>query len=102
MRDNDTQFTGDGHAKKDTPRELIIAKLLQIDMLIDQGQSVGQATRAAGIREQSYYRWCKGYGELRQDQAKHLKELNKRKPVTDCEGLALVQTRSVQWLSALM
>ena len=41
--------------KSFTP-EQIIAKLRQVEVLIGQGQSVAEASRAAGISEQSYYR----------------------------------------------
>jgi transposase-like protein len=42
--------------KSFTP-EQIIAKLRQIEVLISQGHSVAGGCRAAGILEQSYYRW---------------------------------------------
>jgi len=57
--------------------EQIIAKLRQIEVLTGQGQSVAEAARAAGISEQSYYRWRKEYGGLRLEQAKRLKDLEK-------------------------
>ena len=60
--------------KSFTP-EQIIAKLRQIEVLISQGQSVAVGCRAAGISEQSYYRWRKEYGSLSVDQAKRLKLL---------------------------
>ena len=57
--------------------EQIIAKLRQIEVLIAQGKVVGIACKDAGISEQTYYRWRKGYGGLRLDQARRLKELEK-------------------------
>lgn len=36
-----------------------------------------QASREAGISEQSYYRWRKEYGGLKLPQAKRLKDLEK-------------------------
>ena len=57
--------------------EQVIATLRQIEVLIGQGQPVAQSVRAAGISEQSYYRWRKEYGGLRLGQAKRLKDLEK-------------------------
>lgn len=57
--------------------EHVIAKLRQIEVLISQGQTVPQASREAGVSEQSYYRWRKEYGGLKQSQAKRLKDLEK-------------------------
>ena len=62
--------------KKSSP-EQIIAKLRQIEVLTAQCQSVAQASREAGISEQSYYRWRKEYGGLKLSQAKRLKDLEK-------------------------
>ena len=57
--------------------EQVIAKLRQIEVLISQGLTVPQASREAGVSEQSYYRWRKEYGGLKQSQAKRLKDLEK-------------------------
>ena len=62
--------------KSFTP-EQIIAKLRQIEVLISQGQSVAGGCRAAGISEQSYYRWRKEYGGMGVTQAKQLKALKR-------------------------
>ena len=42
-----------------------------------KGRTVAQACKKIGVTEQTYYRWRKGYGGLRIDQAKRLKELEK-------------------------
>ncbi len=63
--------------KKSFSAEQIIAKLRQIEVLVAQGNSVAVACKEAGISEQTYYRWRKGYGGLKLDQAKRLKELEK-------------------------
>ena len=34
-------------------------------------------SRELGISEQTYYRWRKEYGEMKVDQARHLKELER-------------------------
>ena len=62
--------------KSFTP-EQIIAKLRQIEVLISQGQSVAGGCGAAGISEQSYYRWRKEYGGMGVTQAKQLKALKR-------------------------
>ena len=61
--------------KKATGMEKIIRTLREIEVLLSQGLTVPQASRKAGISEQTYYRWRKQYGGLRVDQAKRYKEL---------------------------
>ena len=73
--------------KRYTP-EQIISMLREAEVALAQGQSIGQACRALGVSEQSYYRWRKEYGGLRTDQAKRLKVLEKengrlRKAISD-------------------
>ena len=57
--------------------EQIIGKLRQAEVLLSQGDSIGEASRKIGITEQTYYRWRKEYGGLRVEQARRLKELEK-------------------------
>ena len=57
--------------------EQIIGKLRQAEVLLGQGDSIGEASRKMGITEQTYYRWRKEYGGLRVEQARRLKELEK-------------------------
>jgi putative transposase len=40
-----------------------------------QGKPVGDAVRAIGVTEVTYYRWRNEYGGLKGDQVKRLKEL---------------------------
>lgn len=61
--------------KKATGMEKIIRTLREIEVLLSQGMTVPQASRNAGISEQTYYRWRKEYGGLRVDQARRYKEL---------------------------
>jgi len=75
-------------ARKRHTAEEIIGKLREAEVLIAQGRSVGEAARAIGVTEQSYYRWRKEYGGLKMDQARRLKELERengrlRKAVAD-------------------
>jgi len=57
--------------------EQIIGKLRQAEVLLSQGDSIGEASRKMGITERTYYRWRKEYGGLRVEQARRLKELEK-------------------------
>jgi transposase-like protein len=57
--------------------EQIISKLREAEVLLSQGQSVGDICRSFNISEQTYYRWRKEYGVIRTDQARRLKELEK-------------------------
>ncbi|WP_298605285.1 IS3 family transposase, partial [uncultured Sphingorhabdus sp.] len=73
--------------KKHKPEE-IVAKLRQVDVLLSQGRSVGEAVRLIGVTQFTYYRWRKEFGGLKGDQVKRLKELEKendrlRKAVSD-------------------
>lgn len=73
--------------KRAKPEE-IIAKLREIEVRLSQGETTGQAVRAIGVTEQTYYRWRKEYGGLQVGQAKRMKEMEAenrrlRKAVSD-------------------
>lgn len=55
--------------------EQIINHLREAEVLVAQGQTVGEICRRIGVSEQSYYRWRREYGGLKVDQARRLKEL---------------------------
>jgi transposase-like protein len=57
--------------------EKIVAKLRQVDVLLSQGRTVGEAVRSIGVTRFTYYRWRKEFGGLKGDQVKRLKELEK-------------------------
>jgi len=57
--------------------EQIIHKLREAEILLNQGATVGEASKKIGVTEQTYYRWRKEYGGMRIEQAKRLKELEK-------------------------
>ena len=61
--------------RKRPSAEQIVTKLCQIDVLVSQGRTIGQACKEVEIAEQSYYRWRNEYGGLKGDQVKRLKEL---------------------------
>ena len=62
-------------ARKRHTAEEIVAKLRRVDVLVAQGNPVGDAVRAIGVTEVTYYRWRNEYGGLKGDQVKRLKEL---------------------------
>jgi len=57
----------EGMPQKEHKPEEIVAKLRQVDALVSQGQSVGEAVRSIGVTQFTYYRWCKEYGGLKTD-----------------------------------
>ena len=57
--------------------EQIINKLREVEVLISQGSTIGQASRKIGITEQTYYRWRREYGGMGVEQAKRLRDLEK-------------------------
>jgi len=63
--------------KKGHTPEQIINKLREVEVLLSQGTSIGEASRKIGVTEQTYYRWRKEYGGMRVEQAKKLKELER-------------------------
>jgi transposase-like protein len=63
--------------KKRYSPEQIIHKLREVEILVNKGATVGEASKKIGVTEQTYYRWRKDYGGMRVDQARRLKELEK-------------------------
>jgi putative transposase len=64
-------------AKKTYTPEQIINKLREAEILLSQGNNIGEVSRKIGVTEQTYYRWRKEYGGMRVEQARRLKELEK-------------------------
>lgn len=62
-------------AKKRYSPEQIITHLRQVEVLVSQGKTTGDACRQLGVSEQTYYRWRKEYGGMEVDQLRRLKEL---------------------------
>jgi transposase-like protein len=69
---------GHGHDQERYRPEEIIFKLRAIEVHIAKGLKAEEAARKEGITDQTYYRWRKGYGGLKVDQAKRLKELEQK------------------------
>jgi transposase-like protein len=63
--------------KRTFTAEQIVAKLRQIEVLMGQGKTVSQASKEAGITDQTFYRWRKEYGGLQVEQAKKFKDLQR-------------------------
>ena len=63
--------------KKGYTPEQIINKLREAEIQINQGTTIGEASRKLGVTEQTYYRWRREYGGMRVEQAKRLKEIEK-------------------------
>jgi putative transposase len=57
--------------------EQIISKLREAEVLLSQGQTVGQVCKSLGVSDQTYYRWRKEYGGMRTAQVHRLKELER-------------------------
>ena len=55
--------------------EKVIRTLREVEVLQGRGDTVPEAWRKLGIKDNTYYRWKKEYGGLGIDQAKRLKEL---------------------------
>ena len=64
-------------ARKYFTSEQIISKLREAEVLLSQGKSATEVSRAIGISEQTYYRWRKEYGGVGTEQVHRLKELEK-------------------------
>ena len=57
--------------------EQIIKKLREADAFISQGETVEQTCRKLEISDATYYNWRKQYGQMKLDQVKQLKSLQK-------------------------
>ena len=90
--------------RKTHTAEQNIGRLREAEVLLAQGQTVGQVCRSFSISEQTYYRWRKEYGGLRVDQARRLKELERentrlKRAVADLtlEKLVLKEAAEGNW-----
>ena len=64
-------------AKRSYTPEKIINKLREVEILLSQGATIGEAVKKIGVTEQTYYRWRREYGGIRIGEGKRLKELEK-------------------------
>lgn len=63
--------------KRFSPEEIIL-KLREAEIEQSKGKTQAEAARHIAVAEQTLIRWRKEYGGLRVDQAKRLKELEKK------------------------
>ena len=61
-------------ASKHKPED-VIRKLRKVEIMLGQGGTTAEACRRGAVSAQAYYRWCKEYGSLKTDQARHINEL---------------------------
>ncbi len=57
--------------------EQIITKLREADALLAGGQTVAVVCKQLGVSQHTYYRWRSRYGNMKMDEAKRLKELER-------------------------
>lgn len=62
--------------KRHTPAQ-VVAKLRDAEAALAKGASIAQVCKQLGVSEHTYYRWRKQYGQLSQDEAKRLKDLER-------------------------
>lgn len=63
--------------KKKYSPEQIVKWLREAEAKLAAGQTVEAICREMGVSDATYYNWRKSYGQLKVDQAKRLKELQK-------------------------
>jgi putative transposase len=57
--------------------EQIVKKLRQADALLASGGTLENACKQLGISDATYYNWRRQYGQMKLDQVKHFKSLQK-------------------------
>lgn len=55
--------------------EEIGRKLMEADMLLNQGHTISQVCEQIGVPDQTYYRWRHAFDGMKTEQARQLKEL---------------------------
>ncbi len=64
-------------ARRSYTPERIINNIIEAEILLSQGSTIGEAARKIGVTDMTYYRWRREYGGMRIEQVKRLKELEK-------------------------
>ena len=82
--------------KKHYTPEQIIPLLRQIEVEQGAGKTMPEACRAAGITQNTFYRWKRQYGGMRIDEAKRMKEIEKEN--TQLRRLVASQALDIQIL----
>ena len=60
--------------KRHTPEQIIV-KLREADAWLNSGETLGQVCQKLGVSEATYHRWHTGYGGMKAEGMKRLKEL---------------------------
>mgnify|MGYP000710389069 CR=1 FL=1 len=62
--------------RRHTP-EQIVRKLREADRLLGEGAEIADVARHLEVSEQTYHRWRNQYGDMKADDVKRLKELER-------------------------
>jgi putative transposase len=57
--------------------EQIVKMLREAEVKIVEGRTVEEVSREMGVSDATYYKWRKSYGQMKVDQVKRLKDLEK-------------------------
>jgi len=57
--------------------EQIVSKLREADTCLASGGTLEQVCKQLGISDATYYNWRRQYGQMKLDQVKHLRSLEK-------------------------
>jgi transposase-like protein len=57
--------------------EQIVKMLREAEAKIAEGRTVEEVCREMGVSDATYYKWRKSYGQMKVDQVKRLKDLEK-------------------------
>jgi transposase-like protein len=63
--------------KKRHSSEQIVKMLREAEAKIAEGRTVEEVCREMGVSEATYYKWRKSYGQMKVDQVRRLKDLEK-------------------------
>ena len=85
--------------KRHTPVQ-VVSKLRDAEAALAKGASIAQVCKQLGVSEHTYYRWRKQYGEMSQDEAKRLKDLEREN--TKLKRIVADQTMDIDTLKELL
>jgi transposase-like protein len=57
--------------------EDVVRHLREADVLLSQGVAVGEVIRRLGVTKITYYRWRREFGDMKVDQARRMKDLER-------------------------
>jgi len=79
--------------KKRHSSERIVKMLREAEAKIAEGRTIEEVCREMGVSEATYYKWRKSYGQMKVDQVKRLKDLEKE------SGRLKKLVAAMKWLS---